>query len=559
MLMSRALVAAFTLACFLPAQTPPPSDTVIFQSKVNLVPVPVVVRDKNSHAVGNLTKDDFQLFDDGKKQAITRFSVETSGVAVDREPGASHPGAAQPGANAARASGPPIVIPDRFVAYVFDDLHFNIEDLMQARIAALKHFDAQTDAATRAAVFTTSGMKPEDFTADRAQLKAALNRLMPRSRAGNAQTDCPYLGYSLADTISNQNNSQALQDAAKAAFQCPVAPRSMQEALNIARRQAYQEASLGETETRITLSTLRNIVKRVAALPGQRILVLVSPGFIFPSHEQDISQLIDQAVRVNVVINAIDGRGLYVDSRYDGASRGGTDPLMQYKRDQATETGQTLSLIAEGTGGTAFGNNNDLLEGFRRTSSPPEFTYVIGFSPENLKLDGKFHNIKVKLKNSTGLTVQARRGYFAPRHAADPADQAKQDIDDALFSRQEMNDFPLAINTQISKGANNLSKLTVVMQVGLKSFHFYKADGLNRDHLTLVAGLFDQNGNYVTGTETNADLKYKDEVFQARVNAGLALKTNFDDVKPGSYLIRLVARDSEGQTLATTNGAVEVP
>jgi hypothetical protein len=327
----------------------------------------------------------------------------------------------------------------------------------------------------------------------------------------------------------------------------------------MARRQAYQEASLGETETRITLSTLRNILKRIAALPGQRTLVLVSPGFIFPSHEQDISQLIDQAVRLNVVINAIDGRGLYVDSRYDATSKGGTDPTIQYKRDQATEVGQTLSLVAEGTGGTAFLNNNDLLQGFQRTSSPPEFTYVIGFSPENLKLDGKFHNIKIKLKNSPGMTVQARRGYFAPKHATDPADQAKQDIDDALFSRQQINDFPLGINTQIAKGANNLSKLTVQMQVGLKSFHFSKADGLNKDHLTLVAGLFDQNGNYVTGTESNVDLKYKDETFEARLNAGLAIKTNFDDVKPGSYIIRLVARDAEGQMLATTNATIEVP
>jgi VWFA-related protein len=554
MLSSRVLIAACLLSCFLPAQTPPPADTVTFQSKVNLVPVPVVVRDRNSHAVGNLTKDDFQLFDDGKKQVITRFSVETSGVASDHSlvPEGAHPGAP------AAAAPAPTVIPDRFVAYVFDDLHFNIEDLMQARIAALKHFDAQTSGDTRAAVFTTSGIKPEDFTSDRAKLKAALNRLMPRSHS-NPQTDCPYLGYSLADMISNQNNSQALQDAAKAAFQCPAAPRSMQDAVNMARRQAYQEASVGETETRITLSTLRNIVKRVAALPGKRTLVMVSPGFVFPSHEQDISQLIDQAVRVNVVINAIDARGLYVDSRYDATSKGGTDPLMQYKRDQATEAGQTLSLVAEGTGGTAFLNNNDLLEGFRRTSSPPEFTYIIGFSPENLKLDGKFHNLKVKLKNSAGMTIQARRGYFAPKHATDPADQAKQDVDDALFSRQEISDFPLAINTQISKGANNLSKLTVVMQVGLKSFHFYKADGLNKDHLTLVAGLFDQNGNYITGTESNVDMKYKDEVLEARVNAGLAVKTNFDDVKPGSYLIRLVARDSEGQKIATTNGTIEVP
>jgi hypothetical protein len=95
--------------------------------------------------------------------------------------------------------------------------------------------------------------------------------------------------------------------------------------------------------------------------------------------------------------------------------------------------------------------------------------------------------------------------------------------------------------------------------VGLKELHFNKVDGLNVNQVTLVAGLFDKNGNYLSGTESKVDLHYKDETLQARVNAGLAVKTNFDNVKPGSYVVRLVARDSEGQMIATANGAVEVP
>ena len=377
--------------------------------------------------------------------------------------------------------------------------------------------------------------------------------------AATPQTDCPFLSYYMADLIANRNDSVALQDAASAAMSCPVPPPSMQLALSLARSKAFQQASVGETETRITLSVLRNLVKRMAALPGQRTLVLVSPGFLFPSHEQDISQLIDQAVRMNVVINAIDARGLYVDSRYDATRSSVNNTLAAYESSQATESGQTLSLVAEGTGGTAFLNNNDLVEGFRRTGSPPEFTYVLGFSPENLKPDGKFHSIKVKLRKSSGLTLQARRGYFAPKHAMDPADQIKQDIDDALFSRQEIKDFPLAVVSQAAKGGSNLSRLTVVMQVGLKAFHFNKADGLSKDKLTLVAGLFDQNGNYLKGTESNVDLRYKDETLEARMNAGLAVKTIFDDVKSGSYLVRLVAREAEGQMISTTSGTVDVP
>jgi len=553
----RVLIAVCAASFLLQAQAPPPADSVTFQSKVNLVPVPVVVRDKTSHTVGNLTQDDFELFDNGKRQAISRFSIEKSGVENAPEPLSRAPHAGVPAASAPATNAP--AIPDRFVAYVFDDLHFRVSDLMQSKLAALKHFDAQIGAATRAAVFTTSGIKPEDFTSDREKLKAALNRLMPRSSAQTPQTQCPYISYYAADLILNKDDSEATQDAMKAAMYCPVPPPSKQSALSLVRSLAFQTASVGETETRITLSALRSLIKRMAALPGQRTLVLVSPGFIFPGHEQEISELIDQAVRMRVVVNSIDARGLYVDARYDASRSSVNTSLPELERAEAADAGDTLALVAEGTGGAAFANSNDLLEGFRRAASPPEFTYVLGFSPENLKNDGKFHSLKVKLKKSSGFTVQARRGYFAPKHAMEPADQAKQDIDDALFSRQEINDFPLAISTQLSKGANNVSGVTVIAHVGLKAFHFRKAGGLNLNHLTLVAALFDQNGNYVTAIESNVDLRYKEETLEARLNAGLAVKTSFETVKPGSYLVRLVAHDSEGQMMSTANGSVEVP
>ena len=69
-------------------------------------------------------------------------------------------------------------------------------------------------------------------------------------------------------------------------------------------------------------------------------------------------------------------------------------------------------------GGTFFHNNNDLDEGFRRTADTPEYIYVLGFSPQ--KLDGKFHKLKVTLKNPEKLTVQARQGYYAFKATANP-------------------------------------------------------------------------------------------------------------------------------------------
>jgi VWFA-related protein len=73
-----------------------------------------------------------------------------------------------------------------------------------------------------------------------------------------------------------------------------------------------------------------------------------------------------------------------------------------------------LAELAYGTGGTLFENNNDLAEGFRQVAGAPEYLYLIGFTPEKLKLDGSIHALKVELKNQPGLKVaSARRGYCA--------------------------------------------------------------------------------------------------------------------------------------------------
>src|ERR1035437_3499208 len=104
-------------------------------SRVNLVPVTVVVRDRNGKAVGNLTKEDFRLLDNGKPQVISRFSIEKPGapVVLEKEAGdlELQPDSKPPEAGAA-APAPP-VLADHFVAYLFDDVHVQAEDIMRAR------------------------------------------------------------------------------------------------------------------------------------------------------------------------------------------------------------------------------------------------------------------------------------------------------------------------------------------------------------------------------------------------------------------------------------------
>jgi hypothetical protein len=90
----------------------------------------------------------------------------------------------------------------------------------------------------------------------------------------------------------------------------------------------------------------------------------------------------------------------------------------------------------------------------------------------------------------------------------------------------------------------------------LKQFKFHKADGRNVNNVTVLSGIFDRNGNYLQGIRKVVELHLKDETL-ARLTNGVTVKTTFD-VEPGTYLVRLVVRDTEGQALSATNNAVEI-
>jgi len=92
----------------------------------------------------------------------------------------------------------------------------------------------------------------------------------------------------------------------------------------------------------------------------------------------------------------------------------------------------------------------------------------------------------------------------------------------------------------------------------VRQLRFRKAEGRNLDTLTVASGLFDRNGNYVSALEKTVDMHLKDETLAARLNVGITVRSGFD-VAPGSYFVRLVVRDAEGQKMAALNGAVEIP
>jgi VWFA-related protein len=490
--------------------------------------------------------------------------------------------------------------PDRYVAYLVDDIHLKSGDLLQTRQAMNRHLDEALDRGTRAAIFTTSGVMLTDFTDDREKLHKAVNSILPWMGATDPQLDCPPVSYYMADILTNQyfyfsgvmySDEQVAAAAASGsapaelvavvaeAAQCgagllpspPPPPPGASAGGNQPghydspiRQTIRRVLTLGDHEIDLSLGALNDVVRRLIPMPGNRNLVLVSPGFLVNrDHRIPESDVLEHAIRANVTINTIDMRGVYTTiPGGDASTRGGgsaqSGVMVQAAIAEATEVVGVLEELADGTGGRYFHNGNGLKEGLNQIAARPEYLYVLGFSPRNLKLDGSYHGLKVSVHNVASPTLQARHGYWAPNHAIDAAEAAREELKEDVFSRDEIHDIPVDLHTEFFKPSDDKAELTVTARLNPDSLRFQKANERNNDSVTVVAGLFDSNGNYLSGLQRVVTLHLRDQTLAQLQNAGMTVQETFH-VAPGRYVVRLVVQDAGGQTTAARNEGVEIP
>jgi VWFA-related protein len=386
--------------------------------QVNRVLVPVIVRDAKGHTVGDLKKEDFQVFSNNKPQVLSGFSLQQRGTTKDAT--ASTPGSVM------QQIVSPDTLPDRITVFLFDDMHLTAEDLAHAREAGMRILSGALTGTAMAAVVSISGRVNTGLTRDTAKLQDALAKLQPMGLYRTDSMDCPHIDYYEADLIENKHDPVAVQDANQKFANCnnmptvatpsniPTAERSVESA-------AIRALALGHQDTQSTYASIAQFVRRMAPLPGQRTLILVSAGFL--NIERDSldaeSRIIDLAVQSDVTISSLDARGLYTSElsaseRSPALSGQSLQVNLDYHRNSMKLTENPMAELADGTGGTFFHNSNDLGAGFKRLTEAPEYVYLLEFSLDKVKPDGAYHHLKVKV-DRPGLQLQSRRGYFAPK------------------------------------------------------------------------------------------------------------------------------------------------
>jgi VWFA-related protein len=276
-------------------------------------------------------------------------------------------------------------------------------------------------ASDTAAIAATSGSN-SGLTSDHAKLQQAIRNLKAQTTYHANPLDCPNIDYYQADLIVNKGDGDASAAAISDAMICaglPDGAAHQAAAAQLAQQAAHRAVDMGEQDFRSNLDFLRLVINTLGEVSGQRILILISPGFLTFSEEamKLKAQLLEIASKANVTINAVDVRGVYttdLEASQEGGNPGAAVNKTIYRQKSASLKGDVMAELTNGTGGIYFHNSNALGSGLDSLFSGPKYLYLLTFSIDKVQPNGTYHSLKIKVKPKK-LTVEARSGYVAGR------------------------------------------------------------------------------------------------------------------------------------------------
>ena len=534
---SLLLIAAVAQA---PAPAQPP---VTFKVEVNYVEIDATVTDAQGAFVRTLTRNDFQVLEDGKPQTLSTFSVVD--IPIERPDPPLFAKAAIPPDTATNRTP----FDGRIFVLVIDDLHTRANRTPRTRAAARQFVERHLGANDIVAVVNTSGFGKgmQDFTSNRLLALRAIDAAMGIKAESSTQA-------ALADYNVNRD-MPGLGSTANAAFN---------------EMQRFNNA-------RNTLRTLRNIAEYMAGMRGRRkAVVYFSEGINYDVSnaisnryasdvQAEIRQMIAAATRGNVSVYSVDPRGV-ASGLEDGIEISGfpadNSILPTALMDEMRLEHDSLRVVAEQTGGFAVLNQNDFRAGFSRILQDNSSYYVLGYYPTNDKRDGRFRNVEVKVL-SPGLRVRARRGYTAPT-AARKADaketpaRTSPELRDALDSPVAISGLSMSAFAAAFKGAGGKDALALAIEIDGSAMQFTQTPAgtfANKLEVTMFAA--DGEGKIRDGVRDEFDLGLRAQTYEVVRRGGFRIVRRLQ-VPPGKYQVRVGARESGGR-LGTVLLDVEAP
>jgi VWFA-related protein len=524
---------------------------VTFKVEVNYVEVDAAVFDKSGKFVGTLTKDDFQVFEDGQPQDISAFTLVNIPIErADRPLYSTHPVQADVASNAKPFEG-------RLYVVVLDDLHTQPYHSIAVRNAAKQFIDRYMGDNDLAAVVHSSGKgnASQEFTSNKRLLDASVDK---------------FLGQSL-QSVTLARLDQYQRDQA-----VPVDPTSS--SVGRVKDPFDQERAY---RARQSLDNLKSISDWIGSIRGRRkAIVWVSEGIDYDlfdftnnrdttSVQEAIKDVIASATRSNVSIYAVDPRGLTMMGDTSIEAQGAFPDNPDYGlsnqsfMDELRTQQQSLRTLGEDTGGYAAVNMNDFSKAWDRVVADSSNYYVLGYYPTNERRDGRYRKIEVRVKGE-GLDVRYRKGYNAPK-GKPPApsrtvteEKASPQVREAINSPVPLPGLRIKAYAAPFKGIAPNASIAVGVEAAGADLAFQPKDGkfVNDVELSVVA--IDTNGKIKDGDRTLLNMGLKPETQAKVAQDGLRMQTRLK-IPPGRYQLRFAARETGSGHIGSVTYDIDVP
>jgi VWFA-related protein len=511
-------------------QTQVDQPIVRFGVEVNYVEVDAVVTDGDGRFVADLGREDFEIYEEGTLQSLSSFTLVNLTVERTQPLVFEQPVEPDVATNMQMSQG-------RVYIFVLDDLHTAARRSPRVRQVAREFIERRFGENDIAAVVHTSGRSDvsQEFTSNRRLLLEAVE---------------PFLGRKLRPAFLE------VLDQSVAMLRGEL----VRDPLELERAQ----------RARNMLEMLQGLSEVLGDVRGRRkAMVYFGEGIDYDIYDvfgtsdatsviRDTGRAIEEAVRANVSIYAVDPRGL-TDADVESASIPGVpldigefidSPSLRTALQSAFHLSQdSLRQLSEETGGFAVLNQNDFSPGLVRIVEENSHYYLLGYSPTEESKPGSYRKIEVRVKRPS-LTVKARKGYVAPesgdRKSRTASREASSDpsaiLNELLESPLPLPGIPLRATASPFRTRKNQSIVPLVVEMAIDRFGFTERDGKQQDHVAFSVVALDKKGKTQARSVKEFNLSLRPKTYQLMLQAGFRVMTTLE-LGPGAYQLRMAVSE----------------
>ncbi len=542
-----------------------------FQSQVELVTVDAAVVDRRGQPVRGLTKDDFVVTENGVPQPVTSFEAVVVPALPERTDG--------PARNRVSTNLEAATQRGRTFVVVFDDIHLTPLQATRARGAVMAFLQTAVGAGDMVTLIATGGgawwtaRMPEGRDSLIDILKRLDGRYVPdpspdRITEFEAMRIEEYQDEAMAWQVMRRFDSYGAVGREKdsrgvrpADAQGPT-PGMIPE---IVRMRAREVHDLARSRNRITLQVMARAMDALADVKGRKAMLLVSQGFVYDVQLKEMKDVVLASRRNNVPVYFVDTRGLQaLPQEFTAAFGRGIEvqDVVAVLADLSREAEGTESIALD-TGGFVVKNSNDLTGGMARVSTESRAYYLLGYNPTDVRKDGKFRRIEVKLRPEAakGRNVRARRGYYAPLEGETAAKKEDRDpvIGHALDSPFDVADIGLrASSFAFDEVVLNQISVQLAIEVDVSGLDYRQDADRATDSLAFLVEVQHRQTGEFSRYDQKIELSLLPDTRRRLEKTWYPVAREFT-LAPGAYQAKIVVRDLNSGKLGSLVHEFDVP